>query len=630
MLDIIRERAQSWGVKLIFGVIILVFIFWGMGSFAFKSPDIVVTVNGKNITRKDFAFEYENYVAANKMQMPNVPDKFFQSEEQLRRVLGLIIEKELLFQAAENMGLSVGVSEVQNSIMEMSGFKDGSGKFNLAVYDGALKRRGIKKSEFEDEIRKLLLIGKLQKVVMAAADLSEEEALANFRSLQETREVDYIFFPSSGFTKQAEVSDAQVAEYYELNRAMFTVPRHIDVEYLSISPQTLATRYEVGDAQVKEFYEANKERFVESPQVRARHIVFAFPSGASEDELAKIREKAESVYKSAVGGADFAALARDNSNDPSGANGGDLGWLKLDELVPAFSDQLKNLKPGDVSKPFIFSSGYHIIKVEERKEKRQLPLADVQDQIKLRIASEKGAEEMPDILDKAVGEILNGKEIEAIAHDLGLATVTVENLKREDVARELAIEPDAVESLFLTPEGITLDRPIVSGSGYILAKVTKVQEEHVAPIEDVRGQIVSLLKAEGAMAIASRKADEALAALKAGKELPSGAELKSSGFFNRQAGPDEFGPAQDFVTAVFKQQGREEWIGPYTTSRGVVLARLKAVAHPSEADWKKVKDMVMMQMAMIKEEGLLQAYLGDLQARAEISNYNIESLKFNN
>lgn len=628
MLDIIRDRAQSWGVKLIFGIIILVFIFWGIGSFNFQSPDIIVTVNGNNITRKEFAFEYENYVAASKMQMPNIPDKFFQSEEQLQRVLGLMIEKELLLQAATSMGMSVGVSEVQNSIMEMPGFKDGSGKFNLTIYDGALKRRGIKKNEFEEEIRKLLLISKLQRVVMSAANLSEEEAFANFRSLQETREVDYIFFPSSDFVKQAEISDAQAAEYYELNKSMFTVPRHIDVEYLSIAPQSLATRYEIDDAQVREFYEANKERFVEPLQVRARHIVFAIPSGASEEELAEIGEKAEAVYKSAVGGADFAALAQDNSNDPSAANGGELGWLKLNDLIPAFSDQLKDLKPGDVSKPFVFNSGYHIIKAEERKEESQLPFAEVRDQIKLRIASEKGAEEMPDILDKAVGDILNGKEIEAIAHELGLTTITAKNLKREDVARELAIAPDAVESLFLTPAGIMLDRPIVSGSGYILAKVTRVQEEHVAPIEEVRDRIVSLLKEEEAKAIASRKADEALAALKAGENLPAGLEFKSSEFFNRQTGPDELGPAQEFVTSVFKQQNREEWIGPYSTSRGIVLARLKAVDHPSEADWEKVKEMIMMQMAVIKEEGLLQAYLGDLQARAEISNYNLESLKF--
>ena len=150
----------------------------------------------------------------------------------------------------------------------------------------------------------------------------------------------------------------------------------------------------------------------------------------------------------------------------------------------------------------------------------------------------------------------------------------------------------------------------------------------MAPIEEVRDRIVSLLKEEEAKAIASRKADEALAALKAGENLPAGLELKSSEFFNRQTGPDELGPAQEFVTSVFKQQNREEWIGPYSTSRGIVLARLKAVDHPSEADWEKVKEMIMMQMAVIKEEGLLQAYLGDLQARAEISNYNLESLKF--
>ena len=628
MLDIIRDRAQSWGVKIIFGIIILVFVFWGIGSFNAQSPDVVVNVNGKNITRKDFSFEYESYVTASKMRMPNIPDEFFQSREQIERVIFFMVDKELLAQAAKNMGMTVSTAEVQREILEMPRFKDASGQFSLEAYDAILNRRGMKKTEFEEEVRKLLLISKLQNVIMSAADLSEAEALANFRHLQETRKIDYVFFASADFAKQAEISDAQIAEYYEVNKTLFTVPRHINVEYLAINPQTLAGRYDIEENQVQAFYDANKDRFIEAPQVKIRHILFVIPNGASEADVAAINGNAEAVYQQASRGADFAELARNNSDDPSAANGGDMGWIRLNELVPTFADQLKDLKAGGVTKPFASNMGFHVMKVEERRDERQLPFAEVRDQIELQMAAEKGAEDMSYVLDQVVGEILNGKDLALIARELGLATTAVENLKREDVARELAIGPESVESLFLTPAGITLDRPIAAGSGYMFAKVTQVQEEHVAPQEDVQEHIIAVLKADEARAMGSRKADEAVEALRAGSALPDDAQLKVSEFFNRQFGPEEIGPAPEFLAAVFDQKSRDEWMGPYVTSRGSVIARLKEVEHPSDEDWQRVKELMMMQMGMIKQEGILEAYMADLHAKADISNYNLDSIQF--
>ena len=93
MLDIIRNRAQSWGVKIIFGIIILVFVFWGMGSFTSNNPDIIMRVNGKIINRQAYGEELKRYAQAVKARMPNLPNEYFESEEQRRRVLGIMVDK---------------------------------------------------------------------------------------------------------------------------------------------------------------------------------------------------------------------------------------------------------------------------------------------------------------------------------------------------------------------------------------------------------------------------------------------------------------------------------------------------------------------------------------------------------
>ncbi|MBQ4133099.1 MAG: SurA N-terminal domain-containing protein [Desulfovibrionaceae bacterium] len=628
MLDVIRNRAGSWGVKILFGVIILVFVFWGMGSFNAQSPNVVLKVNGQNITLNDFAREFNAYVQNAKARMPNLPDSFFQTEEQANRVLGILRDKVLLTQAAEEIGLSVSDAEVQREIMAMPRFRDMDGKFSMQLYERVLAQEKMKKSEFERIVRETLLLLKLQGAVLSAANLSEEEALANFRHLQEQRKVDYYFFSSGDYTDRVEVNDAQIAEYYEKNKNMFTVPKRIDIEYLPINPQALATRYEVGEEQAREYYEANKESFVEAPQAKIRHILFLADRDASPEDMEKLKQRADEVYQKAAAGDDFSELARLNSDDPSAANGGDMGWVNVNDLIPAFSEQISKLNPGELTQPFSSMLGYHIIKVEERKDARQLPFDEVRDQIALLVAGEKGAEDMPVILDQVVGDILGGKELSQMAGELGLGVQRVEGLVQEDAIRSLGIGDDSVESLFLTPEGITIDRPIASGDGYIFVKVNKVQDEHIAPLEQVRDQIVSVLKAEESRAMATREADSLFEALQSGGELPEGTELKNSEFFTRQLGLEEAGPAPEFVDAVFAQSDHEQWIGPYATSRGSIIARLAGVQPPSDEEWQAARELMMAQFGLIKQESLMQAYLTDLQKRAEITHYNPDLIRF--
>ena len=80
-------------------------------------------------------------------------------------------------------------------------------------------------------------------------------------------------------------------------------------------------------------------------------------------------------------GEDFAALAKEISTGPTGANGGDLGFFVADRMVPEFSDAAFALQPGEISKPVKSDFGWHVIKVEERRMQQppqmDLPLSDM-------------------------------------------------------------------------------------------------------------------------------------------------------------------------------------------------------------------------------------------------------------
>lgn len=625
MLDIMRRNAQSWVVKIIFGIIILVFVFWGVGTFGATNPELLLRINGEPVTLKDFRAEYNRQVNIAKSQMPNLPEEIFKSEEHLQRVLAAVIDKTLLLQEADRLGLEVGVGEVQKAIVAMPAFQNEKGQFSLEIYKAVLDNARISRAAFEKDLMSGMLLEKLGRYMSAPAYITEDEAFENYSFIAEERKANYLLFPAADYVNGLEFSDNQINDYYEKNKQMFMVPAKIDVQYLLLTPQVLASRYTVSEDDIAAYYNQHPQQFTDEPKTRISQILLAVPQGASKEAVAKIEEKANSLYEEAVAGKNFAQLARENSSDPSAASGGSMGWIAQSDLSPALAKTLEPLKVGETSKPFSTPAGFHIIKVDERQDSRLKKLPEVKEQIKVLLASGKAMEELPGILDKAVADVLNGKSLEEIAKELSLAVTNAEALQRDVAGKELNLSAEAVETLFLTPEGITVDRPLPSGKGYLLAKVVKSDPEHVAPLDDVKDRIIALLKVDESRTAALRAAEDGLKELEEGKTLTS-PKVMTTNFFSRQGNVAEFGPAPEVVSALFGTADKQKWLGPYLVGRGAVLVKLDEVRSPDAKQWAEIKEAAMLRLGSVKQEAIFSAYLADLKNNAKVEDYGTANL----
>lgn len=139
---------------------------------------------------------------------------------------------------------------------------------------------------------------------------------------------------------------------------------------------------EVTDEEVKAYYDKNKARYEVKEQVRASHILFKVGKKDDKAKDAAAKKKADDVYKEASAkGADFAALAKKNSQGPTAPRGGDLSYFTKGRMVPAFEKVAFGMKVGEVSKPVRTQFGWHIIKVTDKKEGRQRPFDEVKESI---------------------------------------------------------------------------------------------------------------------------------------------------------------------------------------------------------------------------------------------------------
>ncbi|MEJ2033189.1 MAG: peptidylprolyl isomerase [Deltaproteobacteria bacterium] len=141
-------------------------------------------------------------------------------------------------------------------------------------------------------------------------------------------------------------------------------------------------KIKVSDKEAQKFYEENKDKFKQPEMVRASHILIKCPKDADENTKKAARKKIEEIKKQLDQGADFAELAKKDSQGPSSSKGGDLGFFRRGQMVPAFEKAAFALKPGQVSDVVETQFGYHLIKVQEKKPGGTLSFADAKDRIK--------------------------------------------------------------------------------------------------------------------------------------------------------------------------------------------------------------------------------------------------------
>lgn len=144
----------------------------------------------------------------------------------------------------------------------------------------------------------------------------------------------------------------------------------------------IAPKVSVDDAQARTFYEENLDRMQMPPRVKARHILLEVSQDASEEDRQAARETARNLRSQIEEGADFAALAREHSEDSSSAQqGGELPWLMPGQTVPAFDQAVFSLEPGTLGPVVESRFGYHVIQVLDKQPEQTAPFEQVKDRI---------------------------------------------------------------------------------------------------------------------------------------------------------------------------------------------------------------------------------------------------------
>lgn len=525
MLEAIRERAQGWIAKIILILIVVPFALWGIESYfsGGSGDDWVAKVGDLKISRQQFANVLQDEIERLRQTQGAGFDATQTQTPQFRQqVLDGLVERDALIQAAQQAGLVAPDAQVAGIIAQVPAFQD-NGKFSRKLYEQMLAARGLTPQHFENQLRQDILVETWQSPIVAGEWVPPALVDRMAALLAQQREISWSDVKVADFAKQSAPSAAEVAAYYRAHPQDYTLPAAVKVHYLAFSPTALAQNIHPSDAQIQQYYQDHQAQYTQPEEREASHILIAV-NGDDPKQWAAAKAKAEQILAEVrKTPADFAALAKRDSQDPgSAANGGNLGFFARDAMVKPFADAVFAMqKPGEIVGPVKSQFGYHIIRLDAIRPAQTIPLAQVRDVIaatlRQRDAQSRFDREADDFSDKVYEE---GKDLAPVAKHYGLSVQTTGWVTRADAPAPLNNTKllDAVFAANSIKSRQNTEAIDVGAHTLVAARVVDYRAPQLQPFNVVQAAVAQKLQAQREAQLAKQGAAALLAQLNRGLE----------------------------------------------------------------------------------------------------------------
>lgn len=518
MLQKLRDKSSSWIAKVILVLLAIPFAFFGMEQYFTQQIDTWAArvsappawwagapsfwpasmlwqeqvVDG-DAYRNSFEQERQRRREA---EGEAFDPRAFDTPENRRLVLDRLVDERVLRLAADRYGIAVDDAQVRDAIRGISAFQV-DGQFDPQQYQLMLASQvpPLTPRQFEQEVRDGIRQAMVVQAIADSAFATGTQVEQVMRLLDETRDVAWVVLPAPAID-DAVVDDAAVQAWYAAHPGDYRQPERVAVEYIVLDAASMDVPA-VDEQDLRARYEEAGDRFSAEEERLASHILVQLD--ADTDEAAARAEASRIAALAAAGDADFAALARENSDDAgSRATGGDLGWITRGTMGDAFDAALFALEPGAVSAPVRTDFGWHVILLRDVQAGDSVPFEEVREDLAREAEAEARDVAFNDMAGRVVDEVYaNPGDLSGAAAIAGVQVQASGLLARGEGSGVLA-EPAVQRAAFsevLVEDG-TVSDPIDAGDGRtVLLRVVRHAPEQVRPLAEVRADVVAAVRA---------------------------------------------------------------------------------------------------------------------------------------
>jgi len=562
MLRLMRKKAQSWMIKVLFAMIIIVFIFfYGYGRKSGQQR-VIAEINGTKIADSLFRSEYQKaYQDLARLYQSIYKDRFDESMiDRLtlkERVLNDLIDQTLLAQEAERLSLRVTPEELRAALHSTPAFQV-DGKFSQQRFLAILQMNQMSVDEFQAMGERERLITKLTDLIsLGAVQLSDQEVLDAYRLENEKINLQFVRFDPTAYEGSVSADGSELEVYFSEKSAIFEVPPRVEVQYIVFVVDDYLETVEISPEEIREEYEYDRDQYRIPKRVKVSHILIKTDGEGGEKTEEEARKMAEQILEEATRGVDFAALAREYSEDPDSAKkGGSIGWVREGRMAPEFAEVAFSLHKDEIGPLTESDDGFHIVKADDVQEARVKGLEEVEEKIRAELARAKGRQLAEDEAQEAFFGAYDTKDMESCAAEKGRTLTTTGLFSRNERVEQFGGNLAFNEQAFSLQQG-EVSPPLRIGDKIYLMKVIRRENSQIPPFEEVKEKVRTKVRQEKAMEKAKSLAEALLEEIKTGKSLadsaaPRALKVEETGLFERGS-PfiPKVGSAQDLGREIF-------------------------------------------------------------------------------
>ncbi len=623
MLDLMRKHAGTWMIKALLGAIVVVFIFWGVGSWTTHREGILATVNGEPISIEEYRNTYNRLLDQARQSLgAGLSEELLKSMELERSAMDQLIDRALLKQAAVRFKLRVSDEELAQSVRSITAFHS-NGSFDPRRYQQILAVNRMTPDLFESSQRDALLIDKLNRLVTGSVKVPDSEVEQWYLWNNSTVKIDFVSIDGERY-KNVSVTAEEIADYYERTKESYRTPPAVQVRYLRFKPEDFMEKVSVTDEEVRDFYDANPERFVVPKTVEARHILIRVPAEAPPEAVDKARDRILDVLKQAREGKDFAELAKQYSEDTATKErGGELGAFPKEAMVQPFAEAAFALQPGRISEPVKTRFGWHIIKVEKVNEGRTLSLEEAKAEIQNQLKRERARNMAYDQADAVYEAALGANDLSAAAAAHKVEVHTTDFFPRSGPVKGITQATQFAQAAFQLSAGDISDIQDL-GDGYYLLQLVEMRPARIPELAAVEGDVKRDLIKEKQAEMAKKEAQGLLQDVQSGTALEQaaqqiGAERRTSDFLKRTDSIAGLGYEPEMVRMAFELSDQKPLPSePVRTSKGYAVIRFVERKAPSPEGLEKERAQIRQRLLQQKKFKTWEAWMDRLRQQGEI------------
>ena len=505
MLSAIRNKSKGWVAYLIVGLITVPFALFGIQDYVSRSANnSIATVDGEDI---DINVYYQELNTQQRNLQQQLGAAYTQEIDDAikQTLLDSMINEKLIENYANSLDIVTLDDEVK-SVIELNQAFSVDGEFSQDRYTQLLRLNSYSPAGYELAQSKSLTREQIKRNLSGSAFMSsiQIDQLNDLASQQ--REVSYIALNTNNYLDQVSVSKDQISDYFNENRSSFIEGRKVKVDFVELTLDAMDEPESPTNDDLQNLYEDNAELYTNPERRRAQHI------------LVESEELANDLLDQINQGADFAELAKANSEDSSSSEeGGDLGFFEKELMGAEFDEAAFAMNIGDVSDVVATDYGYfHIIKLTDIEPETMQTFDQVEEQLAA-LYIKKAKEKM---LFDSLEEFINlsyEESLDMVADQFGLELQTSDYFGNGSSF----YDPKFVASAFspsVIDDGENSEVMEINSEVFVVLALSDLQSERERDLSEVESQIESTLKTASAKEVIEDIAESIASALSSGDE----------------------------------------------------------------------------------------------------------------